>query len=121
MGNDWAVYSDTTYVVCFRTDEFSSGKDVIDYYSKNSAEFEFIDYDAHIYGIDRGESISNKLVDKKMLERGERCTICLENVSLGDEVVELRCLDWYHGPCIGAWLDHQYECPLCRKGARPLA
>lgn len=120
MGNGWAVYSDTTYVVCFRTDEFSSGKDVIDYYSKNGADFEFIDYDADLYGIDRGESISNKLVDKKMLEHGERCTICLENVSLGDEVAELqRCSHWYHGHCIGAWLDHQYECPLCRLGTRP--
>ena len=45
----------------------------------------------------------------------EQCTICLENMRPGDEVVStLSCQHSFHSACIVAALRHSPRCPVCR-------
>lgn len=46
------------------------------------------------------------------------CSICMEEVQLGEEISELWCGHWYHPFCIKQWLDAHGACPLCRKTLR---
>jgi hypothetical protein len=57
-------------------------------------------------------------VDEKMLgETGEgECSVCMDSVALGDEVVKLPCTHWFHEVCVTAWLKEHNTCPICRKG-----
>jgi E3 ubiquitin-protein ligase RNF115/126 len=47
------------------------------------------------------------------------CSICMENVSVGDEMTELPCKHWFHDVCVGAWLREHDTCPQCRRGIMP--
>ncbi|KAK7725639.1 hypothetical protein SLS57_003704 [Botryosphaeria dothidea] len=44
------------------------------------------------------------------------CSICMDEVPIGEEVTELPCGHWFHGQCIEAWLREHDTCPHCRKG-----
>jgi E3 ubiquitin-protein ligase RNF115/126 len=44
------------------------------------------------------------------------CSICMDDVSIGDKVTYLPCTHWFHRPCIEAWLREHDTCPHCRKG-----
>lgn len=43
------------------------------------------------------------------------CTICFEDYSLEDEVMEMPCTHLYHSVCITAWLIEHDTCPYCRE------
>jgi E3 ubiquitin-protein ligase RNF115/126 len=63
-------------------------------------------------------SLPKKKVDEKMLGddgKGE-CSVCMDDVQLGDEVVSLPCSHWFHETCVGLWLSEHNTCPICRKG-----
>lgn len=63
-------------------------------------------------------SLPKKKLDEKMLggdAKGE-CSVCMDDVHTGDEVVELPCHHWFHEACVGAWLGEHNTCPICRKG-----
>lgn len=47
------------------------------------------------------------------------CSICMDNVAKGDEVLILPCKHWFHPPCIEAWLNEHDTCPVCRAGITP--
>jgi len=47
------------------------------------------------------------------------CSICMDNVAKGDEVMILPCKHWFHPPCIEAWLNEHDTCPVCRAGITP--
>ncbi|KAF2135562.1 uncharacterized protein K452DRAFT_172908 [Aplosporella prunicola CBS 121167] len=47
--------------------------------------------------------------------KGE-CSICMDEVPIGETVTELPCSHWFHGACIEAWLKEHDTCPHCRKG-----
>jgi E3 ubiquitin-protein ligase RNF115/126 len=57
-------------------------------------------------------------LDEKLLgpEGKGECTVCMDDVSMGDEVVQLPCSHWFHEPCAAAWLSEHNTCPICRKG-----
>lgn len=62
--------------------------------------------------------LPKKKLDTKMLggdAKGE-CSVCMDDVHAGDEVVELPCRHWFHEACVGAWLGEHNTCPICRKG-----
>jgi hypothetical protein len=44
------------------------------------------------------------------------CSICMEEVNIGEQVTELPCRHWFHHECISAWLSEHDTCPHCRKG-----
>lgn len=47
------------------------------------------------------------------------CSICMDNVSVGEEVVVLPCSHWFHFACAEAWLKEHDTCPVCRAGITP--
>lgn len=42
------------------------------------------------------------------------CTICIEELHVGDEVTVLPCKHWFHGECVTLWLKEHNTCPICR-------
>lgn len=62
------------------------------------------------------ESLERKKVDEEMLgpEGKAECTICIDSIHKGDEVVVLPCKHWFHGECVTMWLKEHNTCPICR-------
>lgn len=42
------------------------------------------------------------------------CTICIEELQVGEEVTVLPCKHWFHGECVTLWLKEHNTCPICR-------
>jgi E3 ubiquitin-protein ligase RNF115/126 len=63
-------------------------------------------------------SLPKKKVDEKMMgsDWKAECSICMDEVELGEEVTELPCHHWFHGQCIKMWLSEHDTCPHCRQG-----
>ncbi|KAK8002242.1 ankyrin repeat-containing domain protein [Apiospora arundinis] len=60
--------------------------------------------------------LPRKKLDEEMLGREikGKCTVCIDDVGLGDEVVVLPCKHWFHDGCVGLWLKEHNTCPICR-------
>lgn len=45
------------------------------------------------------------------------CSICLEDIQLGDEIVILKCSNkhYFHTNCIKIWFKRSFCCPLCKS------
>jgi hypothetical protein len=52
------------------------------------------------------------VTDSKMTT--ESCTICMDNYEMGEKVVPLPCLHFFHKNCVSKWLASHQVCPLCR-------
>lgn len=50
----------------------------------------------------------------KVVNSDEKCTICLEQLSVEYEVSRMPCSHVFHGDCIVQWLKNSHICPLCR-------
>ncbi|KAI1177486.1 hypothetical protein F4777DRAFT_207415 [Nemania sp. FL0916] len=61
-------------------------------------------------------SLPRKKLDAQMLgpELKGECTICIDEVKVGDEVVVLPCGHWFHEECASLWLKQHNSCPVCR-------
>ena len=55
------------------------------------------------------ENTDNLSPDKK------RCTICLDNFQILDNIINLSCLHMFHENCIKKWLNENNFCPICKK------
>ncbi|KAI9835621.1 MAG: hypothetical protein M1838_005270 [Thelocarpon superellum] len=66
-------------------------------------------------------SLPKKKIEMKMLDEQGKvdCSICMDEVPVGDEVTELPCHHWFHTQCATAWLTEHDTCPICRKGITP--
>ena len=53
------------------------------------------------------------------VEGKAECSICMDEVPLGEEVTELPCHHWFHHECVKAWLSEHDTCPHCRQGIMP--
>lgn len=64
------------------------------------------------------DALPRKTVTEEMLgpEHTAECSICMDEVSVGEEVTVLPCRHWFHPACITAWLVEHDTCPHCRKG-----
>ncbi|KAF2025671.1 hypothetical protein EK21DRAFT_116601 [Setomelanomma holmii] len=64
------------------------------------------------------DSLPRKKVDEEMLgaEHKAECSICMDEVNIGEEVTVLPCKHWFHHACVSAWLGEHDTCPHCRKG-----
>ena len=65
--------------------------------------------------------LPKKKADKSMMgsDGKAECSVCMDNVEIGDEVTVLPCSHWFHGECVGAWLKEHDTCPHCRQGIMP--
>ncbi|KAH8597290.1 hypothetical protein B0O99DRAFT_508561, partial [Bisporella sp. PMI_857] len=62
-------------------------------------------------------ALTKEKLNEKMLPEGKgECTVCMDDVHIGDEVVVLPCTHWFHEACASAWLREHNTCPICRKG-----
>ncbi|KAI0801657.1 hypothetical protein GGR55DRAFT_667353 [Xylaria sp. FL0064] len=61
-------------------------------------------------------SLQKKKPDEGMMgpELKAQCTICIDEVKVGDEVVVLPCKHWFHQDCATFWLRQHNSCPVCR-------
>ena len=66
-------------------------------------------------------ALPKKQIDASMLgsDGKAECSVCMDNVLVGDEVTVLPCSHWFHGDCVGAWLKEHDTCPHCRQGIMP--
>lgn len=64
------------------------------------------------------DSLPRKNVTEDMLgdEHRAECSICMDEVNVGEEVTVLPCKHWFHHACVSAWLKEHDTCPHCRKG-----
>jgi hypothetical protein len=61
-------------------------------------------------------SLPKKKLNEEMLgpEMKGECTICIDEVRVGDEVLVLPCKHWFHEECASLWLKQHNSCPVCR-------
>ncbi len=64
------------------------------------------------------DALPREHVSVEMLgpEGRAECSICMDEVNIGEEVTMLPCKHWFHHPCVSAWLLEHDTCPHCRKG-----
>lgn len=43
------------------------------------------------------------------------CSVCMEEFSLGQRAVAMRCQHTFHENCIVPWLQKKQCCPVCRE------
>jgi hypothetical protein len=64
------------------------------------------------------DQLQRKKADDEIMNSGEgkaaECTICLTEVSRGEDVVILPCKHWFHDECGVMWLKQHNTCPVCR-------
>ncbi|KAI2468903.1 hypothetical protein F4781DRAFT_422326 [Annulohypoxylon bovei var. microspora] len=60
--------------------------------------------------------LPKKKLDEAMLgpELKGECTICIDEMKVGDEAVVLPCRHWFHEKCVVLWLKQHNTCPICR-------
>jgi E3 ubiquitin-protein ligase RNF115/126 len=63
------------------------------------------------------DALPRKHVSEDMLgpEHRAECSICMDEVNIGEEVTELPCKHWFHHMCVSAWLTEHDTCPHCRQ------
>lgn len=63
-------------------------------------------------------ALPKRKITEEMLgtEGRAECSICMDEVNIGEEVTELPCKHWFHHPCVEAWLHEHDTCPHCRQG-----
>ncbi|KAJ4364681.1 hypothetical protein N0V83_009278 [Neocucurbitaria cava] len=64
------------------------------------------------------DALPRKNVTEDMLgpEGTAECSICMDEVVIGEQVTVLPCKHWFHHQCVSAWLLEHDTCPHCRKG-----
>ncbi|KAG6038742.1 hypothetical protein E4U41_003769 [Claviceps citrina] len=60
--------------------------------------------------------LDRRPVDQQMLEpEGQvECSICIDDMEVGQTAVFLRCKHWFHEDCVVLWLKEHNTCPVCR-------
>lgn len=62
-------------------------------------------------------NLEKRAMDETMIakEGGKaECTVCIDEINVGDEVVFLPCKHWFHEACVTMWLKEHNTCPICR-------
>ncbi|KAH1196698.1 E3 ubiquitin-protein ligase SDIR1 [Glycine max] len=57
---------------------------------------------------------SNAVGSMKASDDDLSCSVCLEQVNVGDVLRSLPCLHQFHANCIDPWLRQQGTCPVCK-------
>lgn len=61
-------------------------------------------------------NLSRRPVDASMLDGDSKteCTICIDDMKVGDLAAFLPCKHWFHEACVVLWLKEHNTCPVCR-------
>lgn len=64
------------------------------------------------------EALPRQNLDASMMgtDGKAECSVCMDNVSIGEEVTVLPCRHWFHEQCVTIWLKEHDTCPQCRQG-----
>jgi len=63
------------------------------------------------------EIVNNLYVNNQSEESNSKikiCSICLDNIKLGDKYIILPCIHFFHDICIKNWMNERNTCPLCK-------
>ncbi|KAH6961716.1 hypothetical protein BKA56DRAFT_532127 [Ilyonectria sp. MPI-CAGE-AT-0026] len=62
------------------------------------------------------KNLTRKEMDKEMLgaDGKTECTICIDEMKVGETVIYLPCNHWFHEDCVVLWLKEHNTCPVCR-------
>ncbi|KAL6566477.1 hypothetical protein OROGR_002092 [Orobanche gracilis] len=60
------------------------------------------------------DSSIESLEKKMVMDTGNSCCVCLEDICRGCEGLFMPCLHVFHGDCIKKWLRTSHYCPVCR-------
>ena len=63
------------------------------------------------------DSENDKLKVYNLIEKKEeKCSICMCEINIDEQVCDLPCTHTFHNECIQPWLKHyNYKCPVCRN------
>jgi hypothetical protein len=61
------------------------------------------------------QSIRSNATNIENEENVTQCSVCLENINVGDSCVTLRCNHKFHLHCIERWCQTHNTCPMCRN------
>ena len=50
----------------------------------------------------------------RLKQQQERCTICISDFEVGEELKQLPCRHIYHLECVDSWLKQENKCPVCK-------
>lgn len=48
----------------------------------------------------------------------QKCSICLSEYQIDEELISLECLHRFHSGCLESWLRKSDQCPICRKSVK---
>ncbi|XP_034705046.1 E3 ubiquitin-protein ligase SDIR1 isoform X1 [Vitis riparia] len=65
------------------------------------------------------QDINNAVASTKAPDDELTCSVCLEQVNVGELIRSLPCLHQFHANCIDPWLRQQGTCPVCKFRAAP--
>ncbi len=60
--------------------------------------------------------VFSSLVEGAAPRASQDCSICLETLLEGDELVRLPCGHRFHSACLDPWVRTCGDCPYCRRG-----
>ncbi|KAI8539987.1 hypothetical protein RHMOL_Rhmol09G0225600 [Rhododendron molle] len=63
---------------------------------------------------EKKQDTANVVGNTKASEDELTCSVCLEQVTVGELVRSLPCLHQFHANCIDPWLRQQGTCPVCK-------
>ncbi|KAI3882230.1 hypothetical protein MKX03_009550 [Papaver bracteatum] len=61
-----------------------------------------------------GEDIRIHMKKIIILDDGEVCSICLQDMNVGDHGLVLKCYHIFHEKCMLEWAKRKPNCPVCR-------
>ena len=53
-------------------------------------------------------------IEQSDIDRGEQCSVCLEEFKVNEKAKKLECNHKFHPKCISPWLRIHGICPTCR-------
>jgi len=63
--------------------------------------------------------IPNVKVNEEQVANAAQCSVCMDELRLGEEVKRLSCEHCFHAACIAPWLKMHATCPVCRTQLQP--
>ncbi|KAI3862915.1 hypothetical protein MKW98_011954 [Papaver atlanticum] len=65
-----------------------------------------------------GEDIRRHMNKIIVLDDGEVCSVCLQDMNVDDHAAVLKCSHVFHEKCVEEWAERKPSCPLCRHDIR---
>ncbi|MEO0910672.1 MAG: RING finger domain-containing protein, partial [Pseudomonadota bacterium] len=60
------------------------------------------------------DQLKTAQLDDLPIGNSAECSVCMENFTANDTIVETECNHFYHRQCLADWLSNARTCPVCR-------